>query len=308
MRKLLSAYPKWLVFALAGLLGAGLFNAAYELINLIIAAADDTRRNIPLLVRMFHTGVWFCCPSVGVAFLIFSCQRVLLGSDSENFFADLLRPLAVGVFLGFLSGALAECLFQVAIGPRSTEFFVETLRAIAWGLAGGGLGMTLSFVVPNLKGTRSALFGFIGGLAGGVGFIFVNMVIRAVMDSSSSASGEGLADVGARLVGTGIIGLFIGLSVAVAEATAKEGYLRVVWGPGEFTRVNLGEKPVTVGSSRESIIRMASSAGYPPIVATFSLQGGQATMVNHMSRSTHALRNGNKLTLGSVVIEIHLFS
>ena len=31
-------------------------------------------------------------------------------------------------------------------------------------------------------------------------------------------------------------------------------------------------------------------------------------MVNHMSHSTHPLRNGNKLTLGSVVIEIHLFS
>jgi Ca-activated chloride channel family protein len=308
MRKLLSAYPKWLVFALAGLLGAGLFNAGYELINFIISSDDGDRGKVPLLVRMFHTGVWFCCPSVGVAFFVYICQSVLLGADPENFISDLLRPLAVGVFLGFLSGALAECLFQVAIGPRSGEFFIETLRAIAWGLAGGGLGLTLSFVVPNLKSTRSALFGFIGGVAGGVGFIFVNMVIRVVSDSISSSTGEYLADVGARLVGTAIIGLFIGLSVAVAEATAKEGYLRVVWGPGEFTRVNLGERPVTVGSSRESTIRMASSAGYPPVVATFSLQGGQATMVNHMSRSTHALRNGNKLTLGSVVIEIHLFS
>ena len=308
MRKLLSAYPKWLVFALAGLLGAGLFNAGYELLNLLIASDDDARRNVPLLVRMFHTGAWFCCPSVGVAIFIFQCQRVLLGADSEDFIAALIRPLAVGVFLGFLSGALAECLFQVLLSSRSSELFVETVRTIAWGLAGGGLGLTLSFVVPNLKSTRSALFGFIGGLVGGVGFILVNFVMSGLLAASSSASDQELVDVAARLVGTGIIGLFIGLSVAVAEATAKEGYLRVVWGPGEFTRVNLGAKPVTVGSSRESTIRMAASAGYPPIVATFSLQNGQATMVNHMSRTTHALRNGNKLTLGSVVIEIHLFS
>ena len=35
MRKFLSGYPKWLVFALAGLLGAGIFNAGYEFLNLI---------------------------------------------------------------------------------------------------------------------------------------------------------------------------------------------------------------------------------------------------------------------------------
>jgi hypothetical protein len=27
-----------------------------------------------------------------------------------------------------------------------------------------------------------------------------------------------------------------------------------------------------------------------------------------MSKTTHALKNGNKLTLGQVVIEVHLFS
>jgi hypothetical protein len=185
---------------------------------------------------------------------------------------------------------------------------METLRAIAWGLAGAGLGLTLSLVVPNLKKGRAALFGFAGGMAGGIGFIIVNAMMQAAFASGGSDSVQLFANIAGRLVGTGIIGMFVGLSVAVAEATAKEGYLRVVWGPGEFTRVNLGDKQVLVGSSRESTVRMASSAGYPPIVATFSLQKGQATLVNHMSRTTHILRNGNKLTLGTVVIEVHLFS
>ena len=308
MRKFLSGYPKWLVFALAGLLGAGIFNAGYEFLNLIFSSDDDSRRAVPLLARMFGTGVWFCCPSVGVAIAVFHCQRVLLGADSEDFFSALIRPLAVGVLLGFMSGALAECLFQVLLSSRSSALFTETLRAIAWGLAGAGLGLTLSLVVPNLKKGRAALFGFGGGIAGGIGFIIVNAMMQAAFASGGSDAVLELANVAGRLVGTSVIGLFVGLSVAVAEATAKEGYLRVVWGPGEFTRVNLGEKPVLVGSSRESTVRMASSAGYPPIVATFSLQKGQATMVNHMSRTTHVLRNGNKLTLGTVVIEIHLFS
>jgi Ca-activated chloride channel family protein len=308
MRKLLSGCPKWLVFALAGMLGAGIFNTGYEFLNLVFSPYDDPNRSVPLFLRMFVTGLWFCCPSVGVALVVVYCQRVLLGADSKDFFPALVRPLATGGLLGFFSGALAECLFQVALDESASALFVEVLRVAAWGIAGAGLGLTLSIVVPNLGRVRAAVFGFAGGLAGGVGFILVNVIVQSIISSTISDSNQEFADIAGRLVGTCTIGLFVGLSVAVAEATAKEGYLRVVWGPGEYTRVNLGEKPVTVGSSRESTIRMASSAGYPPIVATFSLQKGQASMVNHMSRSTHALRNGNKLTLGSVAIEVHLFS
>jgi len=306
MRKFLSSYPKWLVFALAGLLGAGLFNAGYELINHLFFAENGSRERASMAFRMFSTGIWFCCPSVGVVIVVFLCQRALLGA--EEYFDALLKPLAVGIFLGFLSGAIAQCVFQTVLSSVSSRFAVEAVRTFAWGLAGGGLGVSLSLAIPNLKKSRAFLFGVSGGVAGGIGFIIANAVIRGAFSSSEADSIQEIANIAARLVGTGIIGLFVGLSVAVAEATAKEGYLRVVWGPGEFTRVNLGEKPVLVGSSRESTVRMASSAGYPPIVATFSLQKGQATMVNHMSRTTHVLRNGNKLTLGTVVIEIHLFS
>jgi Ca-activated chloride channel family protein len=225
---------------------------------------------------------------------------------AEEFISESVKPLLIGFCLGGLSGAAAQ--FMYSFSRMSGMEVGELPRIIAWSIAGGGLGLTLSLVVPNLKKGRAALFGFAGGVAGGIGFILVNAVVQTILGSGDSVADQEFANIAARLVGTSTIGLFIGLSVAVAEATAKEGYLRVVWGPGEYTRVNLGEKPVTVGSSRESTIRMASSAGYPPIVATFSLQGGQATMVNHMSRSTHALRNGNKLTLGSVVIEIHLYS
>lgn len=283
MRKLLSAYPKWLVFALAGLLGAGLFNLVFEILF------HDPPETRSVIVVAIFTGAWCGFFSAGIALALFTVQRALLGA--EEFISESVKPLLIGFCLGGLSGAAAQ--FMYSFSRMSGMEVGELPRIIAWSIAGGGLGFALSLAIPNLMPRRAFVYGLVGGGAGAIGFIAICMFA---------------SDVGARLVGTGIIGLFIGLSVAVAEATAKEGYLRVVWGPGEYTRVNLGEKPVTVGSSRESTIRMASSAGYPPIVATFSLQGGQATMVNHMSRSTHALRNGNKLTLGSVVIEIHLFS
>ena len=283
MRKLLSSFPKWMVFALAGLLGAGVLNTVFE----IFLHDPPVTRSI-FRITMF-TACWCGFFSAGIALALFTVQRALLGA--EEFLSESFKPLLIGFCLGGLSGAGAQLMYTFT---RTSGIDAGELpRIIAWTMAGGGLGFALSLAVPNLKPIRAFLFGMAGGAAGAIGFIAVCLVAN---------------DVAARLVGTSIIGLFVGLSVAVAEATAREGYLRVVWGPGEFTRVNLGAKPVTVGSSRESTIRMASSAGYPPIVATFSLQNGQATMVNHMSRSTHALRNGNKLALGSVVIEIHLFT
>jgi Ca-activated chloride channel family protein len=306
MRKLLSSFPKWLVFALAGLLGAGFFNAGYEFLNFVFSLDDDMRSNVPLVFSLFWSGVWFCCPSVGVVIVVYLCQRALLGA--EELFESLFKPLAVGLALGFLSGSVAEFVFQVVLGSVSSPLTVEIVRAFVWGLAGGGLGVSLSLAIPNLKKSRAFFFGLLGGVAGGIGFIMVNAVIRGIFSTVEADALQEVANTCARLVGTGIIGLFVGLSVAVAEATAKEGHLRVVWGPGEFTRVNLGARPVTVGSSRESTIRMSVTAGYPPVVATFGLKNGQATMVNHMSNTTHALKNGNKLTLGKVVIEVHLFS
>ncbi len=283
MRKFLSSHPKWVVFALAGLLGAALFNAVFEILFPV------TRTQHTFVAITFFTGAWVGFFSAGIALALFTVQRALLGA--EEYFWESFKPLGIGFALGGVSGAAAQIMYSMSLSSGINAW--ELPRIIAWAMAGGGLGLALSLAVPNLQPLRAFLFGALGGFAGSLGFLLVGYFFN---------------DIGARLVGTGIIGLFVGLSVAVAEATAKEGYLRVVWGPGEYTRVNLGSKPVLVGSSRESTVRMASSAGYPPIVATFSLQNGQATMVNHMSRTTHVLRNGNKLTLGSVVIEIHLFA
>jgi hypothetical protein len=33
---------------------------------------------------------------------------------------------------------------------------------------------------------------------------------------------------------------------------------------------------------------------------------GKPTLQNHMSRTTHVLKDGNKLTLGTVVIEVRI--
>jgi Ca-activated chloride channel family protein len=286
MRKFLTSYPKWVIFSLAGMLGAMIFNSFYELIG-------DNHENRNFITLALFTGFWYSWFSVGVVLALSLIQRTILGA--EEYFKDSIKPILIGLSIGFLSGAFAQILFALMEGG-------EFIRVIAWSLAGGGLGFAISLAIPNLKASRAFLFGLLGGLVGGICFIIAFEVFSHLRGVDMNK----IANIAARLTGLGAIGFFVGLSVAIAESTTKQGYLRVIWGPGEFTRVNLGETPVIVGSSRESTIRTASSSGYPSVVATFSLEKGQAKLINHMAGSTHILKDGNKLNLGTIVIEVHL--
>jgi hypothetical protein len=55
-------------------------------------------------------------------------------------------------------------------------------------------------------------------------------------------------------------------------------------------------------------VRLPIKSGYPPEIASFQLKDGKAVLTNHMSKTTHILKNGNKLTLGSVVIEVRIIA
>jgi Ca-activated chloride channel family protein len=163
------------------------------------------------------------------------------------------------------------------------------LMVVAWVVVGGLLGLAFSFIIPNLDRGKAVLGGLIGGVLAGV-----------VLTQMPGTYG--------RLLACLILGGAVGLSVAVVEALAREGYLRVIWGPGEFTTVNLGATPVTVGTGPESTVKIPKSSGFPATIATFTMKGGKAVMFHNMTGATHPLRDGNKLPLGTVTIEVKLFS
>jgi Ca-activated chloride channel family protein len=150
----------------------------------------------------------------------------------------------------------------------------------------------LSLIIPNLDRGKAILGGLIGGVLAGV-------ILSLLLAGSPSF---------ARFVACIILGGSVGLSMAVVEAMAREGYLRVIWGPGEFTTVNLGATPVTVGTGTESTVKIPKSSGFPATIATFIMHDGKASMYHNMTGATHPLRDGNKLPLGTVTIEVKLFS
>ena len=233
--------------------------------------------------------------SITLAFLAFGAsatisliQQRLLGYDGiipRGFGRILFMSLATGV----VSGSVGQAMLYMITSPA---VIAGQIKIIAWIVAGGLIGLGFSFIIPNLDRGRAIIFGLIGGLFSGI------LISNVFADSPTMG----------RLTACLFLGGSAGLSVALVEAMAREGYLNVIWGPGEFTTVNLGATPVTVGTDSQSTIKIPKSSGYPALIATFSMIDGRANMLNNMTGVVHPLRDGNKLPLGTVTIEVKLFS
>lgn len=236
-----------------------------------------------------QAGLWVGLVCFGIGVAIETFQQVLLGASMRPL--PVLRTMAISLGLGFAAGVIAQTLYAYALGEAKDVGALP--RVVSWALVGAGLGLSISLAIPNLNVFRSVLFGALGGLVAVGGFLLV------------AASGSEMAS---RLMGASFLGLFIALAVTIAEAVAREAYLVVHWAKNESTTVNLGTRPVMIGTSRDATVRMSAKSGYPPQIASFELKDGKALLTNHMSRTTHVLKDGNKLTLGTVVIEVRILS
>jgi Ca-activated chloride channel family protein len=256
--------------------------------------APGAKIDIALIRKNFwpdalQAGLWVGLVCFGIGVAVESFQQVLLGGSLRPL--PVLRTMAISLGLGFAAGVIAQALYTYALG--GVKDYGELPRIASWTFVGAGLGLTISLAIPNLNLFRSVAFGALGGLVAVGGFLLVSM------------SG---ADMASRLMGASFLGLFIALAVTIAEAVAREAYLVVHWAKNETSTVNLGSRLVMIGTSRDSTVRLPIKSGYPPEIASFQLKDGKAVLTNHMSKTTHILKNGNKLTLGSVVIEVRIIA
>jgi len=239
------------------------------------------------LTVVMSVGLWLSMVSVGVGLSLVMVQKFMMtGSLSPE---SLLKALSLGTLIGALSGVCGQTLFFVLDALGAPGAFGRTL---AWVVVGAGLGFAMTFVIPNIPKARALLCASAGGLVGSIAFSLLNFMH--------------FSDFGARLIAAIVLGFSVGIAVTMAETIAREAYLIVHWAKNESSTVNIGKAPVLVGTTSEATVRLSTRSGYPGMVASFKLVDGQATLHNHMSRTTHALKDGNKLTLGSVVIEVRI--
>ena len=261
--------------------------------------AKLNQRQPPSLKTTIVIGLWTSLLAVGMASLIVAAQNFLLHRALFSV-KEAALVLGGGVLAGLISGAVSQHLFALGansfaaqLSPEKAEeilpIIIKAGQVVGWSLLGALLGFGLAFFIPNLPKFRAGFAGLIGGGLGAAAFLF-----------ALAKSGE----VTGRLVGAAILGLTIGVVVALVERLAREAALIVHWHENERTVINLGAEPVILGSSPEAHLYLPKHKGFPPITAIVTFREGRVQMENKLSNSTHTLAGGNKLQIGDLWIEI----
>ena len=199
-----------------------------------------------------------------------------------------------GLAAGVVSGVVSQYMFS--FGAAMFEDLVQRApillklgQVICWGLLGALLGFGMGFFIPNLARGKAGAAGLIGGVIGAIAFLI-----------AMSVAGE----LPGRFIGTAVLGFTIGLVVALVERLAREAALIVHWDPNEQTVMNLGPEPVILGSGDDVHLYLPRERGFPDVAALVTFKDGVVQMDNKLSGSVHTLHGGNKLEIGTLIIEI----
>ena len=213
------SYEKALVFAVWGAVGAAAGSILGEL-------ANPDYRGGSVLESILLVSIWFGVIGAGIGFAI------LVGySHYMKRGWQITESVRGGMLPGLIGGAVAGGLAQFFYGSLGRG---ESLRVICWGIAGGLLGLGLSYRIQNLGTWRGFAGGAVGGVLGGIVFVLMGQFAK-------------MGGAGSRMAGLAAIGFCIGLMLMFAEAFFREAWLEVRYGPKETRNVSLGAEPVSIG-------------------------------------------------------------
>jgi hypothetical protein len=267
-----SSYRKALVYAAWGALGG----AVGSLVGETIRSANDDPMQIYVRESLYFGIVG---AFIGLAILIGYSNYMKRGFQ----FGESLKG---GGLPGFIAGAVGSPLadyFYNSLGRG------EILRILAWGIAGGLLGLGLSYRIRNLGVWRGLAGGIVGGIVGGALFVLLAINLQ-------------LAGMVARATGNATNGFFIGLMLVLADALFREAWLEVRYGAKETRNVSLGAEPVTVGSDANACAVYARNA--PAVAFRYKLDQGRITCEDVAKGQTSTVQPGTSQVVGNLTVTV----
>jgi len=234
-----------------------------------------------LVLMVLHVTFW---SAIGAAFItvgLFAAGEIY---NRKPFAVAVYRR---GLFSGAIAGAIAGFIAQSVYSFQGEPSFFNAVifRSFCWAIMGTLLGWRLSTVVPNLGLNRGLAAGAVGGFLGGIGFVIASAV---------------LVELFGRMIGFGILGGALGLSVVAIEEMFRTARLDVIWAPKEITSVTLGSKPVYIGGGDDHIF----VSGLPQHALGIVLEGGKIQCIDSASGHRSDLKEGSQIKIGKVEVVV----
>jgi len=267
---------KPLLFALLGFAGGFTGALAAEILPIPMAATKG-------FAQLVATGLWTAVAAAALA------VALSLAEDYHARRLELSRQAVVKALMaGAAAGALAGMVAEWAYGPgREASALREfLLRPACWAAMGALLGWRMAAVVPNLGRVRGVTAGLLGGFVGGLGFVFLGVVLPQFIG---------------RMVGFGIVGGMLGIAIVAAEALFRSAELVVNWAPNETTRFTLGPQPIRVGGGDDHVL----IPGLPEGAFTLTLKEGKILWRDERGGKTTELKDASRVKLGAVELVVH---
>ena len=232
--------------------------------------------------------VWTSVAAVGISLTLLAGQYFYLRQSLLPFTAAI-KGMVLGCVAGLAGGAAGQLLYGYF--PQSA-LLDGAFRVFGWSLLGATVASGISLSIPNLRWDKALIGGALGGIAGALGFLGATMLLPS----------NSIGDIGGRLVGATLVGFFIGLMVAWAEAAFRHAWLEIRYGAKEIRRVNLGTEPVSLGGdSRACTIFVAGGA---PVALRYRISDAKVFRETVTTGRDEEVRDGSHQILGSVEVNV----
>jgi pSer/pThr/pTyr-binding forkhead associated (FHA) protein len=220
----------------------------------------------------------------------------------------IARRTALALVAGGLIGAAAGLAGQIVFSVLLPSGIVMAARALSWALIGAGIGLAGGAVSGSAVKMRQGMAGgAIGGLIGG-GLFDIIAIITVLITHQEAATAS-------RLVGFTVMGICIGVAVALVQEIAKRAWLTVRTGSREGMQYVVNKPEMTIGRDELADVPLFGDTTIARRQALLSTSAGGYTVrevgdasvlrVDGQPAATARLQDGSLLELGRHRLTFH---
>lgn len=222
-------------------------------------------------------------PAVAVAGFVFGLIANFFYSNAVD---GIYTSAFEQVFAGDMTADQAEAYITTRLHP---------VRGIAWMLVGISAGIAAGAASRSWKRLGlAAAGGAVGGFLGGFIFDFIG------------------SEAAAQIVGIVVLGILIGLAMALLEQATKSRWIEITAGGLAGKQFILYKNEITLGSAPEADITLIKDSAIPPIAAILRVRGSACEIeaapslaelvVNGNQQRYSSLRDHDVVTIGHTQI------